>query len=156
MYNNLDNTSIVFNFKNYISDMTTSYGNTWCKIWKQFLVDFPRTIVDINTTRATNSCDFFINIGKNKTAILLCTQSAFYMPFDILTRLYSNGDVHVVDCKDRGSHIEFKDSDVRLTQYFQIKNCQYNTVLTYIDVVLSVNLNDTFGVFTWSFSIPEL
>lgn len=147
----IDTNHYLFNLKEYLRDINRSYNHTWDRIWYQFLIDFPRTNIYWNGVKMSNPCDFFVQCEQNRTSILLCTQAAFFLPFELMSKIYNRQslDIVVVDSKHVRSSVHVVDGGVKLFQQFLLKDCENDIVLSYINIEMDMSFDEEYGVLTW-------
>lgn len=165
-----------FNLKKYVSDNKKSYGNKLEKIYAQFEKDYSRQYIVLNNTiyddhidfinmltsllQITNvplymkllypfsilSCDHVYDISYVDLIILICCQSSFFLPFQILKNLYNdNNDVEMLvsgtgDKKNITIIIDINDkfASVNLHTMFFIKNIDNDNITKKIKLNLSI------------------
>jgi hypothetical protein len=97
----------VFDVDDYIKDIYSSYGNNEYNVIKQFEVDFPRQDVFIGGIMCRNIGSYYTKINKLSESVygklkcdvltsMLCNQSSFWLPCELLTRLYNTDCLNVV------------------------------------------------------------
>jgi hypothetical protein len=103
--NDLNNESFLsyFNTEEYVNNLIKSYNYKEKNIFSQFEKDYNRQNIKINGYKYNNTqlfineinklCDFnnkiqFCNMSWKLLIILLCCQSSFYLPYQILMNLY--------------------------------------------------------------------
>lgn len=102
--------SAYFNLEEYLSDIINSYDKNSKKVIEQFEKDFNRHAVTLNNKKYTSSSEFIkdlmdINVNNNSALIvILCCQSSLGLPFEIIKKIYDDGDINKLlkhNSKDR-------------------------------------------------------
>ena len=102
-----NNILCIFEFKQYVLDIWNSYGKNKNSIWKQFYVDFNRQDIFIGNIKCCEISDFveyikplkqniYMGFACHTLASMLCNQSSFCVPFQLMFKLYQSESSVVV------------------------------------------------------------
>ena len=151
--------TMLFDIKDYLLPIWDSYDKNPLKVWKQFCRDFPRMDFVFDGETITDPHHFFKKIAKcrfkeniifdnvmtNLLMIMLCNQSSFGFPYELLTEIYGDedNDQYVIYRHDRNT-VKFTTitSGVQYTlnTTFHISNTVSQQTLYRINVSLSLNI----------------
>jgi len=95
----------IFEFKEYIDDIWASYNQNVTNVWNQFYLDFNRQDIFINDKKCDTIEEFYEFIEPLKAnnymgfichtmASMLCNQSSFGLPFQLISSIYSSDEAH--------------------------------------------------------------
>jgi hypothetical protein len=173
-----------FDMEEYIYDLQKSYNNDNLKIKDQFQKDYNRQNITLNGHKY-NDQNIFIsemkynlsnyinnkmnNISYDMIIILLCCQSSFYLPYQLLLNLYEINDnsdkALVCDSKNKlGTNINIWINDLKivieLNTHLYIKNISSFKNTHKIKISLTIELdkkisdiiNPQICVFFWDIS----
>lgn len=130
---------VIFNVREYITDIARSYKNNWNDIWYQLLIDLPRSNVRVDGIPIKDPCELYTKIGKNKTIICLCTQAALFFPYMIISQTYSSGkDVHVLDGAE--DSVDINGPIICIRRTFKVKDCEIDYTLCNINMTMTFDL----------------
>jgi hypothetical protein len=152
---------MLFDVKDYLTSIWDSYDRNSIKVWKQFCLDFPRMDFVFDEEPIENPHHFFQKISKYwfkestlfdnirnyLLMIMLCNQSSFGLPCELLTGIYSDesNDQYVIYRHDR-STVKFTTivDDVKCTidTVFHIFNIISQKTLYRIPVSLSLDIQN--------------
>jgi len=95
----------IFEFKEYIDDIWASYSHNVNNVWNQFYTDFNRQDIFINDNKCNSIDEFhkfveplkvnnYMGFICHTMASMLCNQSSFGLPFQLISSIYSSDDEH--------------------------------------------------------------
>ncbi len=158
-----------FDMEEYIDDILKSYSNNYEKILYQFGLDYHRINIKLNGYKHENkelflnNLNFIIcntynfNIKKfslDQIIVLLCCQSSFYLPYQILSNLYCtnkdiNKDTNVLVCDSNNIFglsvniiIDKSKITIELNNELFIKNINNNINTHKINSTLSIQIEN--------------
>jgi hypothetical protein len=109
-YNEDESFISYFNMDEYVNDIKKSYNNKEENILEQFRRDYNRQNIRLNGYKYQENKSFLdeiekiLNMNKNLKSliILLCCQSSFYLPYQILVNLYGiNSENRALVCDSK-------------------------------------------------------
>lgn len=140
----MDETTVVFDTRKYLTSILNSYHNNWCDIRYQFELDFPRSKILYNLSE-TSVDELYSNV--NKIVIVLCTQAALYLSYSLVSLLYSDfaSDVVVFDYISDNNYTCITDLsnstvEIHISHSFILKNTRTFINLNIIRTMLEITL----------------
>ncbi|AYV78906.1 MAG: hypothetical protein Edafosvirus47_2 [Edafosvirus sp.] len=145
----LENKFVFFDTYDYILKNLESYHFNWNDVWKQFMLDFPRLKICINDVKIDDHYSFVRQVMKYNNfkyntnidfwliAILLGTQSSYYLPFVYMKKIYEDidNDIMLTDSKcDKIINFEFGDIvSITFKATFKLINIKIGNITSYIN-----------------------
>lgn len=142
-----------FDFKKYIIDIWKSYKSP-VDIYNQFNVDFDRQDIYVGKFKCKTVAEFdaymtYINNNAIKNIVyVLCNQSSFALPYEILCKMYANNNNIVVSTSNDMKNVDRTTVNINIlktqiilvlkTSLFVVDHMEYNAMYK---ISLEVNIN---------------